>query len=335
MRSFARSFVLACAIAALASSIAFRWGAVERPWVEIARYLPYPLYVLPATIAVVLSWLLGRLWRVIALAAFGLVATQLMGLALGRSASGSGHFKLMTYNVKSYLAVRQADGFARLAWEIARHDPDVLVMQDAQRLAPPNVVPAPLRTALAGRNVYREGEYLVASRYPLRDCAPLNMSYLQREEIYLRCVLEVRSKSVTLITAHFISPRDGAPGTGTPRLTNLAGWEGNLDDRMLQAQAVAKAVREVRGRVVVAGDLNAAEDSPVVRTLLGAGLRDAFSSAATGYGYTYGHALLGVSFLRIDHVLIGGGIGARRCEVGGSDASEHRPVIAELFVDSS
>jgi len=93
----------------------------------------------------------------------------------------------MTYNVKSYLAVRQADGFARPASEIARHDPDVLVMQDAPGLTPPNVVPAPLRAALASRSVYRGGEYLVASRYPLRDFAPLSMSYVQHD-VFVRCV---------------------------------------------------------------------------------------------------------------------------------------------------
>ena len=334
MPRFARWFVLACAIAALASSIAFRHGGVERPWVEIARYVPYPVYGLPATLAVVLSWRLGRVWQVVALAALGLVGSQLMALALGRAEPGSGRFRLMTYNVKSYLAVRQPGGFARLAWEIARHDPDVLVLQDAQRLTPPHPLPEPIRAALASREIHRMGEYLVASRHPLRECAPINVSYPYREDTYLRCTIGVRGRPVTLIAAHFVSPRDGAFGTAPRALTNLAAWEDNLADRMAQAQAVAKAVREVQGRVIVAGDLNAVEDSPVVRTLLDAGLRDAFSSAATGYGYTYGHALFGFSFLRIDHILIGGGISVRGCEVGAADASEHRPVIAELLVDS-
>src|SRR6185295_2975592 len=251
MRRFARWFVLACAIAALAASIAFRHGAVGPLSVEIARYLPYPLYVLPATIAVVLSWLLGRRWQLVALAAFGLVATQLMGLSLGRPEPGSGSFKFMTHNVKSYLAVRRSDGFGRLAWEIARHDPDVLVLQDAQRLTPPHAVSGSLEAALAGRNVYREGEYIVASRFPLRDCAALGMPFPQRDDIYLRCTLDVRGTPITLFTAHFVSPRDGAPGTGPRTVTNLAAWEGNLDDRLLQAQAVANEVRSVRGRVIV------------------------------------------------------------------------------------
>lgn len=335
MRRFVHLFVLACAAAALALSFAFRHGSIERMWIEIARYLPYPLYVVPAVIAVVLSWTLGRIWQAAALATFGLVASQLMGLSVGHADTGAGLVSVMSYNAKSYLAVRRRDGFARLAWEIARHDPDVLVMQDAQALTPPHAVPAVLQAALSGREIHREGQYVVASRYPLRDCRSLDMSYSGQEETFLRCTLDIRTKQVTLFTVHLISPRDRSLGAGSQSLADLAGWEGNLVDRLLQAQAVAKAVREVGGPVIVAGDLNAQEDSPVVRMLLDVGLRDAFSSVAVGYGYTYGHALLGVSFLRIDHVLFGGGIGARRCEVGDSGASEHRPVIAELLVGSS
>jgi endonuclease/exonuclease/phosphatase (EEP) superfamily protein YafD len=86
--------------------------------------------------------------------------------------------------------------------------------------------------------------------------------------------------------------------------------------------------------VIVAGDLNADDRSPVVRRLLATGLRDAFSSAAIGYGYTLGHALRpGFSFLRIDHVLVSRDIGVRDCEPGGRDGSEHRPVLADLWVD--
>jgi endonuclease/exonuclease/phosphatase (EEP) superfamily protein YafD len=85
--------------------------------------------------------------------------------------------------------------------------------------------------------------------------------------------------------------------------------------------------------VIVAGDLNAETDSPVVRRLLATGLRDAFSSAGRGYGYTHGHSLrLRISFLRIDHILVGPTIGVRECFPGGMDASDHRPVIATLLL---
>ena len=332
MRSLARWFVLACALVALASSLALRFAGNASVWVEVGRFVPYPVVVAPAGLAVTLSWLLGRRWQWLALATFALIATQVMGLATGRAQSGTGRFTVMTYNIKSYLAVRRADGLARLAWEIARHDPDVLVMQDAQALTSARA--APLLVALAGRQIHREGQYLVASRFPVDGCTAIDMSPPGQEETFLRCTLEIRNRPVALFAVHFASPRDDTFGTGPERLLDRAGWEANLADRLLQSRAVATAVAAVRGRVIVAGDLNAAEDSPVVRQLLDAGLRDAFSHAAVGYGYTYGHALLGASFLRIDHILFGGGIGARSCEVGDSAPSEHRPVIAELLVDA-
>jgi endonuclease/exonuclease/phosphatase (EEP) superfamily protein YafD len=330
MRLFGRWFVLACAAAALASAFVPRF--VPDVWAEIARFVPYPVFVAPALLAVMLSWLLGRRWQCLALATFAVIATQSMGLAAGRSQSGSGRFTVMTYNVKSYLAVRKADGIARLAWEIARHDPDVLVMQDAQALT--GVRAAPILGAVAGRQIHRDGQYIVASRFRIEDCSAIDMSPPGQEETFLHCTLEIRDRPVALFAVHFVSPRDGTFGNGPQRLLDVRGWETNLADRLAQARAVARAVSAVQGRVIVAGDLNAAEDSPVVRELLDVGLRDAFSSGAVGYGYTYGHALLGASFLRIDHILFGGGIGARSCAVGDPAPSEHRPVIAELFVDS-
>jgi endonuclease/exonuclease/phosphatase (EEP) superfamily protein YafD len=86
--------------------------------------------------------------------------------------------------------------------------------------------------------------------------------------------------------------------------------------------------------VIVAGDLNAPAQSLVVRTLLDSGLRDAFSSASWGYGYTHGHSLRPHLFstIRIDHILVSPEIGVADCFVGGKAGSEHRPVIADLWL---
>ena len=102
---------------------------------------------------------------------------------------------------------------------------------------------------------------------------------------------------------------------------------------MSQARTLAGAVAK-RGRpLIVAGDLNAPETSPVIRTLLDQGLRDAFSSAGLGYGYTHGHSTkLMIPFLRIDHILVSPEIGVADAFAGGRDGSEHRPVIADLLL---
>lgn len=69
----------------------------------------------------------------------------------------------------------------------------------------------------------------------------------------------------------------------------------------------------------------------VVQGLLDTGLRNAFSTSGTGFGYTYGHSLWpGISFVGIDHVLVSLEIGIADCFVGGERGSTHRPVIADL-----
>jgi endonuclease/exonuclease/phosphatase family metal-dependent hydrolase len=52
-----------------------------------------------------------------------------------------------------------------------------------------------------------------------------------------------------------------------------------------------------------------------------------------GYGYTVGHALRpGVSLLRLDHLLVSADIGVAQCFAGSAAASEHRPVVADLWL---
>ena len=106
-------------------------------------------------------------------------------------------------------------------------------------------------------------------------------------------------------------------------------WQRNHETRLAQARALARDLAP--GPLVLAGDLNAPDSSAVVRSLLALGLRDAFASAGRGYGYTYGHTLRpGFSFLRIDHILVSPDFAVRDSSVGGDDASDHRPVIADL-----
>ena len=47
-----------------------RFGNVGPWWLELSRYLPYPALLLPAGIAVLLSWRLGRGWAVASVATF-------------------------------------------------------------------------------------------------------------------------------------------------------------------------------------------------------------------------------------------------------------------------
>jgi len=314
-------------------ALGFRFGSEAMWWIEIARYVPFPAYLVPALLLVGCAWPLGWRWRAFSLLAPLVVATELMGLAVGSPDEGGSHLRLMTYNIKAYLARKTPDGFAKIAWEVATQDPDVVVMQDGQSIERPDELPAPLKAALKGRQVYVQDQYVVASRFPLSHCGPGTMSYSNEQDNFVHCTLTVGGKDIDLFTAHFVSPRDGLNAARGRSAGGLEEWETNFRDRMAQSIQLSAAVARARNPVIVAGDLNADERSPVVRRLLGAGLRDAFSSAAIGYGYTLGHDLRpGFSFLRIDHVLVSRDIGVRDCAPGGREGSEHRPVVADLLV---
>ena len=310
-------------------------GGVDPWWLELSRYVPVPVLLVPAVLALLLSVRLGRAWVAASAAALLLVATLASGFEWHRPDRGSAPLRLMTYNIKAYRAAERAGGFAQIARAIAAHAPDILVLQDARML--PGIrsgLPVALAPPLFGlAHVAAYGQYVIASRYPLSRCGVGRLGRAGSDPVYLHCVASVDGVELNVVTAHFESPRDGLNAARHEGFDGVDEWRRNYRDRLAQARALADDL-PLRGRpLVVAGDLNAPVSSPVLRTLLATGLRDAYSSVGRGFGYSYGHDLRpGFSFLRIDHVLVSDDLGLRDCHVGGSAASEHRPVIADLLL---
>ena len=302
-------------------------------WLELTRYLPYPMLLAPVAAALVASCWLGWRWLLASLATLALVATLTMGLVWNRTEPGTSPFRLMTYNIKGAKAAQRAGGLAELAREIARHDPDIVLIQDAQGMSSGLPGPqTPEALLFAGRERHRVGQYVIASRFALRDCAPGWLPVRGEDVGYLRCTVNVRGVDLTLVSVHFESPRSGLNAARREGIDGIAEWRHNYEDRLDQAQLLARAFADGPRPLVIAGDLNAPQASPVVQTLLATGLRDAFASAGRGYGYSYGQALrVGLPFLRIDHILVSDAIGVAACEVGDGAPSEHRPVVADLW----
>ncbi|HKX44232.1 MAG TPA: endonuclease/exonuclease/phosphatase family protein [Burkholderiaceae bacterium] len=332
--------MLLVALPAALLALAYRAEPLGSWWLELLQYVPYPAFLGPALLALLLSWPLGWAWRLAAAGALLLVVTVIMGLALGRADSGTVPLRLMTYNIKAYRADTEpliADALMR---EIEQRQPDLLVMQDAWALSDgkhrtANDLTPVAESLFAGRHVYAHDQYVVVSRHPLRDCRTGDLSFRGQAHRYVRCIVLVDGTEVDLVTAHLLSPRMGLNATRREGADGIADWQRNFDDRLTQSRKLAADLgASPRQRpLIVAGDLNAPETSPVIRTLLAQGLRDAFASAGRGYGYTLGHSLrLGISFLRIDHILVSPEIGVSRAYAGGKDGSEHRPVIAELLL---
>jgi vancomycin resistance protein VanJ len=306
----------------------------DNAWLELSRFLPYPLFLLPALAALGVSFWLGRWWIAASLANLALWLTLGMGLQWHGGESGAERVRVMTYNIKVMSAPQLRANMQALATEVARHDPDILVMQDAEGLLIGRGEPAGYSGPVFGlAHVYASGQYVVASRFALRDCGTAPMGSGTDNHRYLRCVVDARGSELTLVTAHFQSPRPGLNAARREGLDGAADWQRNHANRLQQARALARDLAGSRRPLVLAGDLNAPQSSPVIGSLLAVGLRDAFTSAGRGYGYSHGHSLRnGFDLLRIDHVLVSPDIGVMTCFVGQSDASEHRPVIADLLL---
>lgn len=315
-----------------ALTAAQRFGGSSPSWLELSRFLPYPLLLAPAGLAVLAAWPLGTAWRIASLATLALVSTVGMGLSWGGgepAPAGASTVRLMTWNAKTVQASERPGGIAALLYEVAVHQPDVVVMQDANALRHVHTA-APTVPMFGLPFFWAEGQYLVASRFPLDGCGQLNAEGL----LYARCTVQ-SSPPFDLVTVHFESPRAGLLAARREGIEGVGTWQANLAQRIVESQALARAIAAAPPTrpLVVAGDLNAEESSEVVQQLLATGLRDAFSAAGRGYGYTYGHTLRpAFSFLRIDHILVGPGVVVRDCEVGTAAASDHRPVIATLAI---
>lgn len=318
----------------------YHFGPARSGWAELLRYVPFLAYTVPAALALLLSLALGGWWRLAALLALVVMATAVMDFNLGRGrtdlppdAPGTRTVRFMTYNIKSYRAVFKEGGFVPLNNEIAQHQPDILVMQDAREVSRVGDLPYGMRDVLPRHKLYAYGQYAVASRFPISGCAPFDMSLQGEKHEYVRCTVDIDGTRVDLVTAHFLTPREGLNATREDRLRSLEEWRSNFADRLSQADRIATALAPLKRPTIVAGDLNAPEHSIVVRTLLDLGLRDAFTAAGRGWGFTHGHSLQpGVSFLRIDHILVSPEIGVREAWVGWRGGSEHRPVVADLVI---
>lgn len=303
-------------------------------WAELLRFVPYPAWLALDGVALLAGVLAGRRWLLCGLFALGLVLTVVMDLAVGSAEPGEGHLRVMTYNVKAYLADTRPQNVANIVAEVVEHDADIIVMQDADGLIDARSPAAvPLRTAFRDRQLYEFGQYIVASRVPMRDCRPEGIPYRGQTHTYVRCTVQAFGQDVELITAHLVSPRVGLNAARFERLGGLDEWQENFDDRMTQARTLASALSTTMRPVILAGDLNATQHSPVLGVLRSTGLRDAFATAGFGYGYTHGHSLRPrISFLRIDHVMVSEQLGVREAFAGGSGGSDHRPVIADLVL---
>jgi len=306
----------------------------ERWWLgSLNLYLPQWIWAIPAGLILLLTLFWARKWVWFPLLALLWVLGPIMGFcwhgglptspnALNSDVAGT-RLRIMTYNVKW----ESRDG-AAIVRDIRAFHPDLIQLQDSS-----GVMDRQIGNALAGWNVRVDGQYIVASRAPLPKLESRDISFAGSQHHCVRTLLRVGSATVAVYNVHLLSPRGGLESV---RHRHVPGLVENTEDRMQEAIRLAGYVREETGPTVLTGDLNAPVQSLVCRRLFDAGLRDAFSEAGSGYGYSYGgYTRVGHPYVRIDHIFASRDWEIRHCWTGNAVGSEHCPVIADLVLPSA
>jgi len=331
--------LLFCYAALLAALTVMNRSGADRWWLGAFNlYLPQVIWLLPGVVLTLIC--LKVAWRSVYLPL--LCVAWVLGPILGfcwhlpgapgsPGSAGDRQLRVMTWNIH----YGKHDQFALLAImdDIDRNRPDVVLLQAAGQL-----LNGPLGRYFRDWNVLSKGEYVIASRLPLSKLENPPDPLSGKRANCLRCRLQVGSATTTLYNVHFESPRDALGAVlaarknaaSVPRAIALL--EENVATRLDQAQKVGALIGREQGPVLIAGDFNSTDASLVCANLRRIGLHDAFAEAGEGYGYTYGHFLLPQhkSWMRIDHIMLSPQLKARRSWTGTWEASDHRPVIADL-----
>lgn len=300
-------------------------------------YVPQAVWLGPVILLALLAFKFAKRW--IWVLAFYCI--WILGPIMGFTWALRGHmepvaeggsFRFMTCNIKYGRRDLPA-----LLEDVARFKPDVVFLQDVE-----HAMSGPLGASFRSWNVCSQGQFVIASHWPLTK-VDLRSAPAQDDldGFLLRAVLQFGGRPISLYNVHLLSPREGLNAMRVASFTEaIQELRDNVERRIIEARAVSALVRQEPGPVILAGDLNSPDQSLEGRTLREANLHDAFVEGGRGYGYTYGHLLLrsrmpwlpGVSWMRIDHIMLSQGLESRRCWTGTGAASEHRPVFADLAV---
>lgn len=336
LRTAAVIAALAYPAALLLVVLAFR-GIGEQWWVTlVALYLPRAGFALPLPLALAAQYFWGpRKLLAAQVLSVLLLLFPLMGLNLGLGGVLTGSrepaIRIISFNVKY-----TRSGADVLAGQVRETGADILALQDAG-----DGLDVALQHALEGWVVRLDGEFILATRLPVRDVyVPPALEYSGGSGLphYVQYSVDTPLGLVDVFNVHPTSPRPGLEevrGAGlrgeilSGRL--LAGAardsvEWNAYRRARQVAGVAARAAASPNPVIVAGDTNLPGLSRILGEHLGR-FNDAFEKAGVGFGYTYPARL---PWMRIDRILTNDHLTATRFRVGLAARSDHLGVFAEL-----
>jgi len=307
-------------VALLLGVFAFRFIG-ERWWVTgVGLYVPRLVFGLPLPILVL-----------------ALLVVPLMGFSAPWprfAATHSPTMRVLSYNVESGHGVGNYDDVLA---EVARYAPEIVFMQEVgpvEKLAP----------LLKERysDVYTANQFVVASRYHIVSASlpnPVVVRGQTHSPRFLRLEIDSPLGLIVFYDVHPISPREalwrvvwgGRRGllTGkTFNTINSGAFYENSALREEQAATFGNAAERETEPVIIAGDTNLPDLSWIFGRYLSR-FQDGFLKAGWGFGYTFPTDRHG-PWMRIDRILASRALRFVHFEVGTSNASDHRCVVADI-----
>ena len=214
---------------------------------------------------------------------------------------------------------------------IAESQPDIILYQDYHPAREPGIARTP------GWHGERYSGVYIASRFPFHrvtDLLPHDDPAARRYashgwplgDAVCYAIDLPGGQTIHLINVHLASAHWQLEALRDRDPTGPAALQADSERRAFESFTVAAAARQLGGPVIIAGDFNTPDDSPLFRQAWGE-FDDAFNMAGLGFGTTYANHH---TWLRIDHVLYDPSWHCQECWVGPPIGSGHRPVMAVL-----
>lgn len=306
------------------------WLGGDRWWpATFLLFAPRWLMALPLAVLVPLAIWYNRLALFPLFAGGAVVLGPLMGLQFNPGAfgyPGGRTLRVLTCNVESGSFDARA-----LCALIEGTGADIVALQECPR-------EIGLKLALPpGWQVSQSGQLALISKYPLGDLktvVALHPPHRWPRTCLLQCVVRAPGGDLTFNCIHLPSPRYGLQ-TLLDRHTLIdPSRKGLLVRETAQRRHTAGEVQRLVASstlpTIIAGDFNMPVDSSIYRAVWG-GYQNAFSTTGRGYGWTQHSRVRGLPIaVRIDHVLLGGGLVARGCQTGADVGSDHLPLLADI-----
>jgi endonuclease/exonuclease/phosphatase (EEP) superfamily protein YafD len=305
----------------------FYFGGDRWWFATLLLFGPRWVYGIPIAVLAPLA-LVWQRWCLLPVAVSAVIVVgPIMGFnvpwgGLGRPADVE--LRVLSYNIERW-NVTPSD-FAAVLHSI---EPALVVVQEC----PSRRWPLPEKW-----HVQRAGELIVASIYPIRRVEISHCRWPPRDNpsvngIY--CVLATPRGEIGFCNLHLDTPRRGLSAVlDREQIINLERVdyaEMRIEYRRRESEELARWLSGFPEPKIIAGDFNMPVDSRIYRESW-ASRTNAFDQSGWGLGYTKQTVIRRQKYgLRIDHVLIDGSWGARRCWVGPDLGSDHLPVIADLY----